>query len=682
MADDRDKTQQTWQERIEDAFTDRRRFEPVWHEALAFVAGKQWLEWSHRERRMIAPPEQPLRDLYTADRVTEYRMTALGEIAGGRDRPELLLARQDEWSEQYQEAANKALEHAWRYETDARRVLAEKDRTVIDLGTAAIRCRFDPTRGKVVRPNWPHIDGRPVYGDEAVQAVSEAVEAGRTLEHRDVREGQIVWEHLSPFNLLVPPGIPHEKDFPWEVVVRPVLLDEVQALYPAAAGLVEDRDIMSLYGIDVLTESSHARGYPDVPGSGQQQRLKGYVWLFTGYERPCRKYPKGQTVVLAGADRKLLEMTDKLPYVSPSGERRPGIAYFHWWRQGARFWSRGLVEAMMDGQRRLNRRTTQVVKTIDRGQPKVFVTEDSIRRWPTGMPLEVVELAAGAQVQRPDFFPGIGPGDWMYRDMEQIDGDLAHATGFYGPSRGENPENVTTYSQLALIAENDQTKREPIYDEHKESERLLVEDTVYDIRTYWGPEKRVLVTEDDEDLFRAEVFNATTLPDPEQSPDFYRVKVASGSAKPRTQGAMLQLVVDLKTAALESGVFQGPEWLAWFRDSMEAGQPLDFPEVASSEQAELAELENHLLLEGETVPVFYFQPAEVHIPIHRHAQTQALLTGDAAAYDAIEQHVLLHLQAGQENAMRIAQEGGGTMTTDEQAAPQPVPEPEFPGVPA
>src|SRR5213076_387070 len=103
-----------------------------------------------------------------------------------------------------------------------------------------------------------------------------------------------------------------------------------------------------------------------------------------------------------------------------------GIVYFHWWRVSGRFFSRSLIEAMKDGQRRKNKLATQRNEIIDRGMPKWFGlrTQQGAR---TGEIMEKIELEPGEPA--PTVFPGFGPGDWMYREDEQIDNDLRSATG-------------------------------------------------------------------------------------------------------------------------------------------------------------------------------------------------------------------------------------------------------------
>jgi hypothetical protein len=511
----------------------------------------------------------------------------------------------------------------------------------------------------------PYLDGKPILDTE--QAIALFHE-GAPLEFREMREGRIKWTPLSVFNLLVPPGVSHERDFAREGVVRPVLLETVKAQYPAAADLKEDNDIASLMGLSSNDENISGRG-PDSDGGTPKQRLRGYVWLYTVFENPCPKYPQGRTVVMGGQKRKMLEVKSGLPCKRPNGDGFSGIGYFHWWRVTGRFWSRGLVEVMEDGQRRFNKRATQNGKIIDRGMPKVFIKEDSIRNWPTGLPQEVVELSPGSE--KPEFFSGVGPGEWMWKDLEQVEADLSHATGIYGPSRGENPQNVDTYSQLALIAENDQTKRQPIYKEHRAAVVRLVEAATYDIRTYWGSEKKILVTSDDQDQVSSMVFDSTKIP------AFFIVRGAKGPGKPRSQGAMLQLVNDLKNAALEAQLFVGPEWLEWYRSSLEAGQPLDFPEIPSSQAADLAEIENHQMLEGNELPAMYYDPIEVHVPLHRLAQDQARQAGNADAYNLIEQHILNHQEIASQMQAMLAEQGGGNLAVDPDAPPQSVPEPEL-----
>lgn len=647
-------------DRIRAARDDRKRFEPTWQHNLAFAAGKHYVKWNRVSRRLDMPPELMGKDLYTADVITEYRTTALGELASDDSRPELLLRRDDEPSQEYQEVLNRAVEWGWDAEWHADTVLEEARRLCVDTGLSAVRCRWDPTVGPVVG-ELPHMDGRPVHSPEEQAGLVDQFTQGPIpgVEMKPVRRGAIRWEPLSVFNLLVPPGVNHELFFPWECVIRPTLLADVKSEYgDLAAELKEDTDIGSLLGLDLNAESGTANTAfgPDDRRAG---RLRDHVWLFTYLERPSLAYPQGRTITLATNKMQVVRVEDRLPYEAPDGTYRSGIAYFHWWRVSGRFYSRGLVDVMKDIQRSFNKRRNQTHEIIDRGMPIVFVEKGSAATERQGLAAEIVEL--GPSERQPVPFQGFGPGDWMWRDLEAMRDDLEHATGLRGPRLGDNPANVTTYGQLAILNENEQVKRQPIIREHKLAINQLVEDSVYDMRTYWGPERHLALAGDD-DRADVQVFDATKIP------SFFVVKTAKGSAKPRSQAAELKKIEDIWKASLESmAVASDPHaWVEWYKESLEAGQALPLPSVHSDDQQEKAKLENHLMLLGQPVPVQYYDPHDVHIRIHRTAQIESELAGDENAWATIEDHVQEHVMIG-------AQQMAEMMEAQEAMQPQPQP---------
>jgi hypothetical protein len=159
------------------------------------------------------------------------------------------------------------------------------------------------------------------------------------------------------------------------------------------------------------------------------------------------------------------------------------------------------------------------------------------------------------------------------------------------------------------------------------------------------------------------VFDATKIP------PFFIVTTAKGSSKPRTQAAKLKLIEDVAAYGLNS---RQPVPLAWFKDSLEAGEPLQLPEQAADDQADKAELENHLMLQGHDVQVTYYDPPNVHIPLHRAAQIQAEMTGDDNAWQTLERHVQMHLQVvAQQAAKAQALQAGGPAPGPPGAAPAP-----------
>ena len=642
----------------------RKRFEPTWASNLAFASGKHDLIWDRNERQLVMPPELTNRlDLYQADVITEQRAAALGEMSADDDRPQLLIAQEGEQAEEIAEQLNQAVGYCWDHEAKVEDALRRVRLVIIDLGVGAIRTSYDNTRGPLMQKDVPYGDnGKPITDlEQARSYVAQRQSEGKSANLRSINQGMTRLQIGSPYNLIVPAGIPHEDDFPWEGWVMPTPLDEIRDIYGSRADtLKEDSDITNVLGLGVRDEGGQGRGSSDGDGSN---RLRDHAWLWHYYQRPNRKFPQGRVITLGGNAMVLLEQENKLPYCASDGSHRSGIHYFHWWRLNDRFFSRAFIENLKDPQRMINRRKRQSHEIIDRGMPKVFMVEGSIDHKPRGLPLEIITVNEGKAP--PQFHAGVAPGAWMQADIQALREDLQHASTLSDVRLGENPQNVTTYAALALINENEKAKRASIMIEHRAEIARLTECIVYDIRTYWPEKKQIMIAGDDR--AQAAIFEKSKIP------DFYMVKTAKGSTQPRGQGAELQKVQDIANYSVTAGA---PLPVDWFAESLKAGEAIDLPVMPQNDQTEVAELENHVLLNGGNAPVQYYDNPGVHIPIHRSGQSQARIADDAAALQRIEDHIQQHLEVAQEN---IAASGPqAPIGALPQGVPSPSPLPEVP----
>lgn len=655
-------------DRLRQAREHRRQFEPTWALNLAYAAGDHWSVWDPTQRtlRRIQDVDARYRnrELYSVDVITEYRTTALGELATEDDRPQILTAAESEAAEAVRDQLNRALAYAWDHEIGADTILAEVDRLTVDLGTSAVMCRWDGASGPVAMENVPHQDGKPILDiNAAVQAVATAQAQGQTLDFQDLNEGRCCWDPISALGLLVPPGITHEDRFPWEGTVQATYLQDVKDMYgDLAADLKADGDIMSDLGM--VTQGASAQTL--MANADKGGRLKDHVWVFTYYERPTKRYPRGRTITMASNAMKVLAYEEELPYRDPKGQWRSGISYFHWWRTTGRFWSRSLMDVLRDPARMIDKRKTQINEIIDRGMPYVFVQEGSKASQRSGLPFEMIPIRADERA--PIISNGTPPGPWLAQDVEALREDLEHGSGIRGPRLGENPTGVSTYSQLALISENEQTKRNPTRQDRQRAISKLVEDTVYDMRTYWGQQKQIMVAGDEKKV-SAEIFDATKVP------MWFLVTQAKGTPTPRNQAAKLQLITDIWNASVTSAQ---PLPIRWYKESLEAGQPLELPQQEIEDPADKAELENYMMTEqGIDMPIAYYDQHQMHLPIHRRAQDDALFSQDMQQWQLIEAHCQRHLQAeqeAQEALMQQQQIGQAVQQTAQQnATPQGAP---------
>jgi hypothetical protein len=372
-----------WRRRIRQAQDAQKPYWGTWATNLAFAAGQHWLVWDEQTSQLRSIKDfdgrYRSRELFTADRITERRQAQIGELSAEDDRPQLLAAQTGQDAEDVTEVLNDLCAYAWTREWDAADILTRARGMVLDVGYCAIRCRWNPDEGPVAGRVPIGQDGKAV--DPNQLAESGMLPDGSLPKFKTVHEGRTEWELYSPFQSLTPPGIVHEKQFPWEALVKPVTIDEVKAVY--GVDLDEDTDIVSTIGVPAAVKASS--------GQRSNNRLRDHAWLYLCYDRPSRSAPQGRELVFGGPNLELLDVKEGLPYTL---DKMPhtGVVYLHWWRLSDRFQSRSFIEGQKDPQRIINRRKTQNVEIIDRSMPKLIVGKGD---WPdeaTGAPMEIIEL--------------------------------------------------------------------------------------------------------------------------------------------------------------------------------------------------------------------------------------------------------------------------------------------------
>jgi len=682
-----DKVLREWKKRRDESLEARGPFEQQWKLNEAFAAGNQWLRTDEtgRSRRSLEDVRSTLRSqgrsVLETDVLTQYLMTAMGKLAADDFRPELVTVTEGEDRKLAALALNDIYGWGWEQEWKGDAACEDILLTIAVYGTEGTRCRYDRSKGlflgEMPHPteDYTHGEngsqqtfqaGRPILDPGAARAyVADRQQYGEPSNLRSVREGQIAWERLTPWNILPPPGVEYPEDFPYDLIGRAVHVDTLRSAYPDKAALIREEKIEATGVLGSIA--------PLAPGATGTQ-LKNHALLYSGYLRPTLNHPRGQTCIWAGDV--ILGLDESLPYNQPPWGPRAGITYFRYWRVKRRFWGRALIEPGIGPQRVRNKRISQSDEVIDRGLPKTYITEGDEPREMTGAPLELVKLKAGAT--KPTIDQGIGPGGWMQESIQQCDADIQQALGLHDQSVGATAPAGTPYAALALQAENDQTKLGPIVTSFKQGVADLVRDTI-EAMHQWPPGKQLMI-EGDKGALRLLVYQRAMVP------DAYMVMPAKGGGVPRSQGAELQKITDLWQAALYAGaVQQNPAaWLDWYKASLDAGQAQELPAMdAQSDQQHKAALENVIMTRLlKLLPVSPTDDAQVHVGVHDQQQARLALMaelGDLEAQSAssiIEQHKQLHvqaMQAAQANAPQpppIPGPGGGPMPPAPQGGAQ------------
>lgn len=671
-------------EKVEQGKRDRKKREPVWHQNRAFASGKQWLKWSRGDRSLKLDPRDVAegKQRYTVDLLSQYMGTGEGLLAGADDRRDLVFSKEDTPSEQFTKAANDALGFGWDVEFGAPAALTRTKRRILVDGTAAVQAVFDPTVGRelgqvpigdgrsvtVLGANegeppqmMPTKAGQPILEGPLARAyIAEHQAEGTQPEYRNMKEGRIRYRAYSVFNIIVPPGIEDEDDFPWEAIVDAVPIDTLITEYgDKAQGLqAEPLAALEMLGVKESFEDSMGSDPEDADTPG---KLDGHVARVRFYERPCREYPKGRFVCYAG--ERLLHQRDELPVRRANGDYSSGIAYFHYRPVEGRFWGRSLVEQGKSPQRAFNRRVQQIAETIDRGQPYMVVSGDEDPIKSSDRPLEIVKVPKFGQI--PTAVQGIGPGEWMWRSLEELRQELEEAMGIKGVELGENPSNVNTYGQLQLLAEKARTKTNPIVEDFQAGIERLEEFSVYLMRRFWPADKQIAII-GEEEMAEAVEFKASELP------EFFRFKVAEG-ARTRSQAAEIQLVTDVWNAAqtilaTEQDPMVKHRWLQWYVDSLKAGKMLPLPDSPTDSQDEKARWQNAQLSEGEAVQAAEWDVPEIHLPIHEELRVEMEMAGRDDIVQIVSEHIAEDQAIAQQAADAQAQAEQEQAAQQQQAA--------------
>ncbi len=615
-----------WLNRKEQAEKEMKTYLPQIRVNRMFAAGKQHLDLNKRDGRVIEVRTRNGIELITSNLLDQYLMTAMGRMSSNDYKATFLVAQDNEQAEEIAQFLNMGFSWGWDNEWHGDEKVLDLLRYMAVDGTVAVRARYDRRYGEIVG-DVPYKDGSPILDkDEASRYVAKKAGKGETADIQTLREGKVCWEMITADNMLPPPGYNDPRDFPWEMIRRPVSVAEIRNRYGKLAEEVSEEEIDN--------EASITAGQSD----GSPTKLDGKAFVYTGYERPNAEYPEGCTVVFT--NDALLDVRKSLPLSDHPAGPRTGLHYFRWTILPGRFIGKAFIENGIGGQKIYNKRNTQINAIIDRNMPKVYAEEQSLARPKTGEPMEIIEVRPGAPLPKTE--QGVAPGAWMLDDIKMQVENVERAMGIRGVSMGQAPQGVSAYSAMALLTENDAMKLDPIGQDFRLRMIDLSWDTMEHMRN-WPSDKRLNVVGPEGRLMNF-LFESNKIP------VNYIVKPPRGGALPRGQAAEIQKINDVWAASA------GKLPLTWYIESLNQGKTQDLPPAVGDSDAHKAELENIIISNTQQPPpVAPYDDDARHTEIHRASQMEAQARLDAgdetaqAEVEAYENHILEHEASAKAN---------------------------------
>ncbi len=635
-----------WKQRHANAARDRRRYEPIWQVCQAFVQNRQWIGWDFRERRIVQLPNPSDRERVTVNVITQYLWTVYGKLTADDFRPDLTFRKDDVEGQAYARQAQRSVEYGWDEEFEADESIMEAILKLCTFGTSGLQLIADPMYGPVIGDFPVDDSGRMILDLEQARAhVSAKAAAGETASFRTAREGRLCYRARSPFEILPPPGVENERDFPWIIFESPTTIDRVKAAYGAKANNLHEE---SLRAIDMI---GVREAYGPDQGAMQSGDLKGHVMLKRGFEVATPEHPYGRSIVWA--QNTVLDAQDRLPFVV-QGMGKIGWVPLHYHKVPGRFWSIGVTEPLLGAQKHRNRSRSQWIEMKDRaGLGRVYAHKGVVTsvNQPKGGVFELVEILPGHEF--PKETQGVPPGPWIAQDVDMHDSDMNKAAGIQDVSLSNAPQGLSAYAALSLLVEQDDKRVGPVLKDIRFQIAKLVKVTLAGMKEYWNPQKLV-ATAGENELLDTFIFNASKLP------DNVLVKIGSGAPLPQSQSAQIQMIFDIFDRAISAGQVLPLDWLA---DSLKAGQALPLPKRDEQVAVDKAQLENLMMRNGQLPQVAPYDNDELHVQQHRQAELQWTFIPELQqALQLLQVHIQQHLQSAQMKSLQAVQptNPGGT----------------------
>lgn len=617
-----------WGKRRSQALNERRKYEPIWAICEHFLAGRQWVAWDPGTRnRIISEPNPSRRERHTVNVITSRFATVLGKLFVEDLRPTIVFTRDDEESESVSTHTRSVAKYLWDTEVAGDKKVHDMLTRLLTYGTAGLRCYFDTTKGEEIGMFPVGPDGQPILDPATARAyVLQMDQMGQQVQFVPLREGKICWEPLSPRNLLVPPGVISEEDFPWVIMERAMPLSWARMKYAQAAGRLNEQELRTNESMGVSIDQGDMNVAPAEAG-----RLQGHVLISTGYELPTSEYPNGRVITWNEEAQVILEVRDSLPYKLRS-EPHHGIVFFHYHRLPHRFWGRGVVEDLIGPQRQKNRARSQMIEMKDRNLGRVYAKKGTItaQNKPVGKIMELIEIPLHADF--PQETTGTPPGPWIENEARINDEDMDRVSGMGEVSMGQMPSGSAAYSALALMAQEDDRRVGPML----KMIRFGIGDTMVIslelARRYWQEGKQMAIAGPEGQMELA-MFHRTQLPLE------FHVDVSRHSPLPTSPAVEAQKIFDIFHAATSAGQ---PLPIEWLKSSLDQGRALPIPRSQDQVQMSKAQLENVLMTQGQLVMPDYYDDDYMHILMHRQAQVEAMANPELAQF--IEMHIQMHAQ--------------------------------------
>jgi len=396
----------------EDSFkrakTARINNERQWYLNLAFYFGRQYVQlipgtMLGTTPRFITPKAPPWRVRMVVNRIRPIIRTEIAKLTAQKPTAYVIPAT----GEEQDKAAAKAAEQIWES--------AYRDLEV----------------GKLIRRAlwWGTI-----CGNSFIKSYWDAsAEEG---------QGAVVMEVISPFHITIPDlSVEDIEDQPYVIHSTTKDAAHVQRMY----GITPNPSQNSK---DEIIDESFLNIQSDSPINKKDMVLIHEVWIKPNGHK---LFPKGGLLtVVAG---QVVQRIDQYPYPSMI---YPFAKFDH--VQTGKFYSDSVITDLIPIQKQYNRLRSQITEALNlMAKPQLIAPKGSVDpRKITSEPGQVVLYQPGLPEPKPLALQSLP--QYVLQEVDRLVQDMDDVSGQHEISRGQNPSQVTAYSALSYLQEQDESK--------------------------------------------------------------------------------------------------------------------------------------------------------------------------------------------------------------------------------
>lgn len=254
--------------------------------------------------------------------------------------------------------------------------------------------------------------------------------------------GAVKLEVVSPFHLFIPDLTVEEiEEQPFIIHSTVKNIDYVRRTYGTSVqpNATAQEEIINISYLNINTESNTQK---------KDSVICHEVWIKPGGHK---LFPKGGLLTVIGGQ--MVQRMDNYPY--PHGEY-PFAKFDH--VQTGKFYSDSVVTDLVPLQRELNRTRSQIIEAKNlMAKPQLIAAKGSVNpRKITSEPGQVIEYTPGLAPPTP--LPIQSLPSYVLQEVDRLVQDMDDVSGQHEISRGQNPSQVTAYSALSYLQEQDESK--------------------------------------------------------------------------------------------------------------------------------------------------------------------------------------------------------------------------------